>query len=56
MPLTSRNEDFRSPWSCHFRRHFPGAVAFDLATITGISDAKVWTPTGYKAETEPANA
>ncbi|MFG2209939.1 hypothetical protein [Streptomyces sp. NPDC048638] len=32
------------------------AAASELATITGISDAKVWTPTGYKAEADPANA
>ncbi|WJN63342.1 major head protein [Streptomyces phage phiScoe55] len=32
------------------------AAASELATITGISDAKVWTPTGMKAETDPANA
>lgn len=28
----------------------------ELATIAGVSDAKVWTPAGYKAETDPANA
>lgn len=32
------------------------AAASDLAKATGISDAKVWTPTGMKAETDPANA
>lgn len=32
------------------------AAASELATVTGISDAKVWTPTGAKAETDPANA
>lgn len=32
------------------------AAASELATITGVSDAKVWTPTGMKAETDPANA
>lgn len=32
------------------------AAASDLAKATGISDAKVWTPTGHKAETDPANA
>ncbi|QMP84555.1 major head protein [Streptomyces phage Endor2] len=32
------------------------AASSELATITGISDAKVWTPTGMKAETDPANA
>uniref|UniRef100_A0AAU7GZD4 Major head protein n=1 Tax=Streptomyces phage Kamino TaxID=3158857 RepID=A0AAU7GZD4_9CAUD len=32
------------------------AASSELATITGISDAKVWTPTGLKAETDPANA
>lgn len=32
------------------------AAASELATITGISDASVWTPTGRKAETDPANA
>lgn len=32
------------------------AAASDLALATGVSDAKVWTPTGYKAETDPANA
>ncbi|MEU9126588.1 hypothetical protein AB0D08_00470 [Kitasatospora sp. NPDC048540] len=32
------------------------AAASELAQITGISDAKVWTPTGFKAETDPANA
>ncbi|WP_260338003.1 hypothetical protein [Streptomyces sp. Ag109_G2-6] len=31
------------------------AAGSELATITGVSDAKVWTPTGYKAETDPAN-
>ncbi|MEU0739253.1 hypothetical protein [Streptomyces sp. NPDC006134] len=28
----------------------------ELATITGISDAKVWTPSGMKPEADPANA
>lgn len=32
------------------------AAGSELATITGLSDASVWTPTGYKAETDPANA
>ncbi|WP_405978858.1 hypothetical protein [Streptomyces sp. NBC_00158] len=32
------------------------AAASELAVITGVSDAKVWTPTGMKAETDPANA
>lgn len=32
------------------------AASSDLAKATGISDAQVWTPTGYKAETDPANA
>lgn len=32
------------------------AASSELAKITGISDAKVWTPTGAKAETDPANA
>lgn len=31
-------------------------AASELATITGISDAKVWTPTGSKPENDPANA
>jgi hypothetical protein len=31
------------------------AAASELATITGISDASVWTPTGRVAETDPAN-
>ncbi|MFG3223264.1 hypothetical protein ACGF07_00565 [Kitasatospora sp. NPDC048194] len=31
------------------------AAASELATITGVSDAQVWTPAGYKAETDPAN-
>ncbi|WP_239146746.1 hypothetical protein [Streptomyces sp. SID10815] len=31
-------------------------AAGELATITGVSDAKVWTPTGRVAETDPANA
>lgn len=31
------------------------AAAGELATITGISDAAVWTPTGAAAETDPAN-
>ncbi|WJN62941.1 major head protein [Streptomyces phage phiScoe25] len=32
------------------------AAGSELATITGVSDARVWTPTGYKAESDPANA
>ncbi|MCJ0870262.1 hypothetical protein [Streptomyces sp. AP-93] len=32
------------------------AAASELAKITGISDAKVWTPAGIKPETDPANA
>ncbi|MFJ2814361.1 hypothetical protein [Streptomyces sp. NPDC087294] len=32
------------------------AAGSELATITDVSDAKVWTPTGMKAETDPANA
>jgi len=31
-------------------------AASELAKITGVSDARVWTPTGAKAETDPANA
>ncbi|WP_394615888.1 hypothetical protein JNUCC0626_40160 [Lentzea sp. JNUCC 0626] len=31
-------------------------AASELAKITGISDARVWTPTGPKPETDPANA
>ncbi|MGW3336203.1 hypothetical protein ACWDCL_01815 [Streptomyces sp. NPDC001009] len=31
------------------------AAGSELALITGVSDAKVWTPTGMKAETDPAN-
>ncbi|MGW2865734.1 hypothetical protein [Streptomyces sp. NPDC001205] len=31
-------------------------VGSELATITGVSAAKVWTPTGPAAETDPANA
>ncbi|WP_229851619.1 phage major capsid protein [Streptomyces albospinus] len=31
-------------------------VGSELATITGISAAKVWTPTGPAGETDPANA
>ncbi|MFF4244310.1 hypothetical protein ACFYY2_07520 [Streptomyces sp. NPDC001822] len=31
------------------------AAASELAVITGVSDAKVWTPVGYKPETDPAN-
>ncbi|EFL15329.1 hypothetical protein [Streptomyces sp. C] len=31
------------------------AAGSELAVITGVSDAKVWTPAGYKAETDPAN-
>jgi hypothetical protein len=32
------------------------AAASELAQITGVSDASVFTPTGRKAETDPANA
>lgn len=32
------------------------AAASDLAKATQVSDARVWTPTGHKAETDPANA
>ncbi|MET7715338.1 hypothetical protein [Streptomyces sp. NPDC005407] len=32
------------------------AAASELATIAGVSDVKVWTPTGMKAETDAANA
>lgn len=32
------------------------ADATELSKATGITDAKVWTPTGYKPETDPANA
>lgn len=33
------------------------AAGSELATITGISDAKLWTPSGYVAdESDPANA
>ncbi|MGW9237426.1 hypothetical protein ACWGRL_01640 [[Kitasatospora] papulosa] len=31
-------------------------AASELGRITGVSDAKVWTPSGMKAETDPANA
>lgn len=31
------------------------AAGSDLALATGISDAKVWTPVGYKPETDPIN-
>ncbi|MFJ8583550.1 hypothetical protein ACIRD2_02680 [Streptomyces sp. NPDC093595] len=31
-------------------------AASELAKITGVSDAKVWTPTGVKPEADPANA
>ncbi|QXE37127.1 hypothetical protein KQY30_25815 [Streptomyces sp. GMY02] len=31
------------------------AAASELAKITGVSDTKVWTPTGRAAETDPAN-
>ncbi|NUV86598.1 hypothetical protein G6W61_10300 [Streptomyces sp. KAI-26] len=31
------------------------AAASELAKITGVSDAKVWTPTGMKPEADPAN-
>ena len=32
------------------------AASSELATITDVSDAKVWTSSGRKAETDPANA
>ena len=32
------------------------AAGGELAKATGISDAKVWTPSGFKGETDPANA
>ncbi|MFE3578138.1 hypothetical protein [Streptomyces vinaceus] len=32
------------------------AASSELAKITGVSDAKVWTPAGMKPETDPANA
>lgn len=32
------------------------AAGSELAKATGVSDAAVWTPTGSKAETDPANA
>jgi hypothetical protein len=32
------------------------AAASELARITGVSDARAFTPTGAKAETDPANA
>jgi hypothetical protein len=32
------------------------AASSELAQITGVSDARVWTPAGMKAETDPANA
>jgi hypothetical protein len=32
------------------------AANSELATITGVSDANVWTSTGMKAETDLANA
>ncbi|WKU46748.1 hypothetical protein Q3V23_23280 [Streptomyces sp. VNUA116] len=32
------------------------AAGSELAAITGVSDAKVWTPTGMKPEADPANA
>ena len=32
------------------------AAGSELAKATGVSDAKVWTPSGAKAETDPANA
>lgn len=32
------------------------AASSELAELTGLSDAAVWTPTGFKAETDPANA
>ncbi|WJN62633.1 major head protein [Streptomyces phage phiScoe10] len=32
------------------------AASGELAKITGVSDARVWTPAGMKAETDPANA
>ncbi|MFD7750667.1 hypothetical protein [Streptomyces sp. NPDC059757] len=31
------------------------AAAPELATITGVSDAKVWTPSGMKPETDLTN-
>jgi hypothetical protein len=31
------------------------AAASELATITGVSDASVWTPTGRMTEADPAN-
>lgn len=31
------------------------AAASEIAKATGVSDASVWTPTGRKAETDPAN-
>ncbi|MCY0944002.1 hypothetical protein [Streptomyces antarcticus] len=31
-------------------------AASELAKITGITDARVWTPTGIKPESDPANA
>lgn len=32
------------------------AAGSEPATITDVSDAKAWTPTSMKAETDPANA
>ncbi|MGW2539677.1 hypothetical protein ACWC5I_02080 [Kitasatospora sp. NPDC001574] len=32
------------------------AAASELAKITGVSDARVWTPAGIKPEADPANA
>lgn len=32
------------------------AAASELATITGVSDASVWTPTGRATEADPSNA
>ncbi|WP_372407211.1 hypothetical protein [Streptomyces luteireticuli] len=37
------------------RSDYPEAAS-ELAKITGVSDAKVWTPSGMKAETDPANS
>lgn len=31
------------------------AAASELATMTGVSDASVWTPSGYVPETDPTN-
>ncbi|WP_230396567.1 hypothetical protein [Streptomyces blattellae] len=32
------------------------AASSELTTISGVSDAKVWTPAGMKAESDLANA